>query len=370
MKLKVLSRGAWLAVLLVLVAPLQAAQVEGLHRAEIPVKGQARDERLQVYSAALAQVIIKLSGERLTPDLPELSSLMASASSLVQRFHYRPLPESGNPVLKEEGYSRYLVVEFDGEALSKSLVEAGVPLWDRTRPAALIWVAVEDRGARYVLASNSLAELEDVLNQAAQRRGVPTVLPLMDMEDRSRIDFVDIWGNFRHNIIESSARYEADVVLVGRLRRDAQGSWQGRWSLYEGDDSSQNWLVEDFTQARVLEAGVDGLADRLAQRYAQVLSNDSIGGIDVVVANVNDLAAYGRALDYLGSLDVVSDVRVQEVAGDEVRFHVDVRGEISGLQRAINLGATLRAQFGAQPQPSVYGVPSMAAKQLNYSLIP
>ncbi len=366
MTLNILNGRAWWLCLLLVVAPLQAAQVDGLYRAEIPVKGQSQEERLAAYSAAVAQVIIKLSGDRLTPDLPELSSLRANSNRLVQRFHYRPLAATGDPALKEEGYTRYLVVEFDGDALTKSLVDIGVPLWGRTRSDVLVWVAVEDRGARYVLASGGLAELEDRLAQAAQRRGVPTVLPLMDLEDQGRINFVDLWGDFRFSILDASARYATDAVLVGRLSRDARGVWLGRWSLHESSGDSQSWQANDLSQGRVIDAGIDGLADRLAKRYAQVLSHDSTGGIDVVVTDVNNLAGYGRALAYLESLDAVSSVRVIEVAGDQVRFHVDIRGEISGLQRAISLGGSLRPQAGAQPFAAGYG----QRQQLVYRLMP
>ena len=48
---------------MLLMSPAYALEVEGLYQAKVPVVGQGREERLELYPDALAQVIVKLTGK-------------------------------------------------------------------------------------------------------------------------------------------------------------------------------------------------------------------------------------------------------------------------------------------------------------------
>ncbi len=338
---------ALFCLLLTVVSVPQAREVPGLYQAFVPVKTQERAERLQAYPQALSQVIIKLSGNRMAPDFPEMAGAIKQALSWVQSYHYEALPEENHLALKDEGYQRMLVVEFDAQAVTHSLVDAGVPLWGHTRPEVLLWLAVEDRGARYLMAANASAEIESILEEYSRHRGLPLMLPLMDLEDQARIGFADVWGNFRQSIADASRRYGADAILVGRLYRPYDGPWRARWTLYQEADV-QHWQEDGLVQERVLGGGVEGAADRIAQRYAQVLTADAADKVVLTVTDVDSLAGYARAMKYLESLDLVSRVQVARVYSDEVMFDLDVRGDVKGLEQAIALGGVLRQVAGIQ----------------------
>lgn len=89
-----------------------------------------------------------------------------------------------------------------------------------------------------------------------------------------------------------------------------------------------------------------------------VHARETEGGyqVRVTVAGVATIADYGRAMQYLQSLDLVTKVKVAEVAGDGVLFLLDARGDLNSLDRAIALGATLRrvTAMGDDNQTPVY----------------
>lgn len=325
---------------MLLLPPANALEVDGLYQAKVPVVGQTREERLEVYPAALAQVVVKLTGNRDVPELAQLSGFMARAVSLVQQFQYEELLTI-NPALVEAGYKRQLVVKFDGDAISQALIDAEVPLWGRTRSEVLLWLAVEDREARYLLAENTLAELESHLVEQSVRRGLPLILPLMDLEDQARLGFADVWGDFRQNILTASQRYGVDLALVGRLIRTSDGLWRARWSLHQAAAESEYWNGNVNDQLEALTQGVDGAADYISQRYAQLFSATSADSILLTVTGVEDLAGYARAMKYLESLDIVTNVEVDKVFADQVLFRLAVRGDTVGLERAVSLGNVL-----------------------------
>lgn len=340
--------------------PVQAMDLKGLYQAEVPVKDQSRDSRFEVYPEALAQVVVKLTGDRSVPQRPVLRSFMANAVRMVQQFGYQELPDN-MPILEEE-FSHLLVVNFDQTAVSQALIEAGVPIWGRTRPEVLLWLAIEDRGSRYLLAADQSIEIQNQLDNAAHSRGLPMLLPLLDLDDQMQLNFADVWGDFRANVMQASERYGPDVILVGRMFRAFDGRWQARWSLYDGADPKsipQRWQSEVNDQQAALFSGVDGAADRIAERYAQVYTADSAGTVALSVTAVNDLEGYARAMAYLDSLDIVSSVQPVRVLNDEVLFTLHIRSDLAGLSRAISLGDTLvevsqMDEFGLAGQAFIY----------------
>ncbi len=344
-------------------AAVSAAEISDLFEARIPVKTQEQRERFAVYPAAISQVIVKISGNTAAPQNPKLATLIANGRRLVQRYHYAPLDEA-NPLLAEEGYSHTLIVQFDGEALTQTLVQAGVPLWGRTRPEVLVWLAIEDREVRYLLGANASQELESYVTEAAQKRGLPVLLPLMDLEDQINIRFADVWGGFRQAIMDASARYGVENVLVGRLYRAEQGPWQARWTLFQGKDVV-HWQASGWTQAAVIGNGIDGAADNIAARFAQLFATDANDRLVLAVNDVADLHAYARVMRYLRSLDAVTDVQPLEVKGDEILFEVAIRTNRHSVVRDIALGHVLAEAASVE---SVVG--QDVAQKLIYTLVP
>ena len=352
---------------MLLMSPAYALEVEGLYQAKVPVVGQGREERLELYPDALAQVIVKLTGNQAVPELPQLSGFMARAVSLVQQFHYEEFMTT-NQALIEAGYKRQLVVSFDGDAISQALINAEVPLWGRTRSEVLLWLAIEDREARYLLAANASAELESHLAEQSARRGLPLILPLMDLEDQMNLGFADVWGDFAQNIMRASQRYGVEAVLVGRLIRTPEGMWQTRWSLHQTAGvatESDYWSVESNDQLEALAVGVDGAADHVSQRHAQLYSATAADSVLLTVTGVDDLGAYARAMKYLESLEMVTAVEVNKVVAGQVLFKLAIRADLAGLQRAISLGSTL-----AQDATATTGNEMAYGQAFVYQLLP
>src|SRR5690606_25504380 len=122
-------------------------------------------------------------------------------------------------------------VEFNAARVSQALAQRNRPVWGPERPLTLLWVAFDDGfGERVLLGANDagvaagspLAELLQTtraeLAAAADERGLPIALPLLDLEDLQALTFTDVWGGFEEPIRAASARYGADSILIGRVR--------------------------------------------------------------------------------------------------------------------------------------------------------
>lgn len=335
-----------------IVAVAKAAEVADLYSAEVPVMTQDTGERDKAIQAALTAVLVKVTGRRDVANLPAAGDILRQANRMVEQYRYRDIPTidttrpppvvAGSPpdatVALPPAFN--LWVAFDAQAVQRALEDAQLPIWGTTRPIVLLWLAVQDGPQRYLLDPAVHLPLKQAAETAAASRGIPMVFPLMDLEDQGRVGVSEVWGNFSDSILEASQRYRVDGVLVGRLHKQADGQWFGRWSLYQ-NDGGVNWEASAANMALAVATGIDVQADRLASRFAQVLSGTAQDQVRLVVYQVDDFSDYGRALKYLQSLNPVKSVLVAGVDADRVSFDVSLRGSREGLRQVIGLGNVL-----------------------------
>lgn len=315
-----------------------AVEVQGLYEAEVPVRDKEQATRKVALGRALLSVIVKVSGQR-SPDFdPQIGAAVKNPSRFVQQFRYDSTlkqDETGQPLQRLSLWAR-----FDQAEVDTLLRSAGLPVWGRTRPAVLVWLGVEANAGRELVGSEDVSGLADTLYQSADRRGLPLLLPLLDLEDRARLSTSDIWAGFGDNILGASQRYQSETILVGRVYQVLPTVWEARWRLFlkqtPYDFSSQGDTVE-----LALEEGLGEVADLIAERFARqgVAGDQTL--VALVISDINTLPDYARALRYLESLDGVSNVSPTEVIPGSVSFQLESRGGAETLTQIIALGRTL-----------------------------
>lgn len=340
---------SWVFLALSLLAlPLPAAEVKGLYEAEMQVPNQSRSERGLAMSAALAEVVTRVSGRREARLQPKVAAAIRRPARLLQQYRYRPLPEDLREVALPGEDPQLVFFRFDKQAVDRLLRDSGLPVWGATRPSVLAWVAVADGGRRYLLGADSPDELRELVEQEARRRGLPLMLPLLDLQDQRQVSFADVWGRFREPVLAASRRYRPEAVLTGRLGRTADGEWQAEWSIIEGRDAD-SWRADGVLAAEVVEEGVAGALGWLAARYAPLGGGSEEGRLRVRVGDVRDLGDFARVERYLQSLQQVTQVQAREVAPGRVEFMLDLQGQADGMAQTIALGRVLLPD--ASPRP-------------------
>lgn len=329
-----------LALLLVAsLAPMaHAVVVADLHSTAVVVVDQSPDQRAKAFRAALAEVVVRLTGDRAAPDAPELAPLMRAPQRFVGEFAYAqdpPPPAAGEPPPPVAGPSRMLLeVRFEALALERALREAGRVVWGRERPRTLVWLAIDDGPERDLVG----AEDADGFVVGAAKRALPLVWPALDPDDRAALTLVDLATLDEARVRSASARHPAEAVLAGRALR-AGAQWRGEFLWLMGDD---------FERFEARGATLDALAavalDRLAGNYVArfgVRNDDLPAVVDVAVEGVTDVAAYARAFAYLQGLSPVRKVDLLGAVGEVLRLRVTFRGDVPTLERIIALDPVL-----------------------------
>jgi hypothetical protein len=305
-----------------------AARVDNLYSATVSLSATASKPLNDAFARALGQVLVKVTG------LPEAGRDAARAGLLP------------DPASLVQQYSRLsnnrLSAQFDARAIRAALDLAGLPVWGENRPLVAIWLAVDSGGGQRVILSDGSAssarnvDKVDVLRaglaQAADERGLPVVLPLVDAEDLGSISFADIWGNFRGPVTQASQRYGADAILIGRANSLEADDDQIRWTLTSGSEQA-SWRGD-------LNSGPGQAADYLAQRLATYA--DSADTLRVLVTNVDTLEKYGQLKNYLAKLNIVEQATVARANADQLEFDLIVRGDVQRLETAMNRSRLLQ----------------------------
>ncbi|MEK7322436.1 MAG: DUF2066 domain-containing protein [Pseudomonadota bacterium] len=328
-----MSRFAMVCIFIGLLAlPSRAAwpvEMTDLYAAEVPVADQSAAARAAASRAALAEVLVKVTGSAAAPAQPQFKALLQQSAQAMQRYSYRTA-ESGQA----------LQVSFDRQTINQRIYDAGLPVWDRNRPQILLWLALEDGGGRTLVGGENQPELQTVVKDRAQRRGLPVILPKLDGEEQNAVNIAGVWGQFSEPLMQIAARYPADAVLLGRVYAIGPERWRGQWTLRHAG-STASWEAGEGSIADVVAAGLNQVAENLAQRYALVLKPGVNSVATLMVDNVANIQDYARLSRYLDSLDPVRGVTVERVEGASVVYRVQVRGELQGLTQALVLGRVL-----------------------------
>ncbi len=326
-----------------------AARLADLFQTEVDAGGRDSASRDAALALALRDVLVRVTGSTISANEPAAQALLKQPGRFVEQYRFLDAPARSPDTVRQ----LRLWVQFDGVALAREVRRAGLPYWGRERPDVLVWLAVDDRGQRYLVAENAGSAAADALYQAASRRGLPLTLPLMDLQDQRAVPFTDVWGGFVGSVEAASQRYRPQIVLLGKLERSRGDSgWRADWTLLE-NDGTQRWTSHVNGVAAGIDLGIAEVAEWLSVQYAVVTADASVRTL--VVEGVQSLEDYARVLKYLASLAPVERAQVARVSGREVEFSLQLSAAEYNLLQVITLGKLL--------QPD--GDPSLWRFQLN-----
>lgn len=329
------------------VAPAFASQVEGLFEAQIAVADRSAAQRSEGIKKGLLSVLVKVTGKSDVGASVHGLPTGAQLETMVEQFQYREMAASqASPADEKPQTQLHLWVEFNNAAVMKIVRAAKLPVWDKIRPATLVWLAVQDGAQRQFVETVQYEALKLAAQRQASERGLPLVFPALDGQDMSTLSLIDLWSDVAQPIKQASTRYPAGAILVGRLYRINETQWRAQWSHYLKDEVV-HWETRAADQATVMADGVNGAADRLARVYAQVLDDAPESLLRLRLVDVN-FEQYAQATKYLESLLQVASVQVAVAKGNEVDLRLIVRGTLESFIDVLDLGGVLlREQSGA-----------------------
>ena len=207
--------------LLLFLVAFAVARAGALYTAQVPVGSQADEERGTALRAALAQVVVKVSGDAGIVNKPDVAKAIAGADKYVQQYQYAQdvVTENGQPQVRLS-----LVAQFDREAVDRLVADAsgvGRPAAGDAAPAPdvqsgtyRVWVSGIGSAEDYARLIGSLRR-NDLLRgvQVEQARGDGVQLRLDAASSLPRL--LDSLGNGPVHVLNAKPPVEGIDALLG-----------------------------------------------------------------------------------------------------------------------------------------------------------
>tara|TARA_B100000446_G_scaffold69048_2_gene65564 strand:- start:20089 stop:21381 length:1293 start_codon:yes stop_codon:yes gene_type:complete len=335
------SLGIVLAVLIV--SPSIKAEVVGqLYQQSELVTGQSQAERKQAAQSALEKVLVRVSGRDFVLQENGVQTALKRAERFIEAYRY----ESTDETVQQEGLAvaaSRLIFNFSRAGVEQLLRDQQAPLWPSNRPSVLVWLVKDDLNqGRELVSLQDGSPLAKAAAELSQLRGIPLVMPMLDLEDRLQINPNQIWGLDQAAIIEASARYNADVLLVGRYSQTSSGQWLSAWTLLH-KQHQQVFDSEATDEPMLVTQGLNDATDFLASIYSIGSFGGATDSVIVQVEQVNGFRDYVKAINYLDSLEVVRHVNLAALKAQSIQLSVKLEGDITALTDALALDRRLGA---------------------------
>jgi hypothetical protein len=335
------------AFMLILLSPLAlAVRVSSIYQAEIPVASQSPQEKAQAIQEGLARVLIKVSGNsQVLASYPTLKPALNHADVLAQQFNYK------SPANAPKDAPYLLTIHFDPEGVNRLLRDAGSPIWGRSRPLILAWLAFEGPGHPADLVDSSPSDVQKALKHNAEQRGLPIILPTMDVADLNQVTASAVTGKSIAMLQQAAKRYAPKAILVGNINQPKAGL-ESQWLLVMGKEQ-WNWNIKGASLQEIFASVVNNVADTLAGKYGAVLSEAAQSEVVLKIAGVKQQTDLMSLMKYLQHLTVVADVQLTSITGSDIVLSVSLRGSKPGFMQALTLGKKLEALNNSDAQDAL-----------------
>jgi hypothetical protein len=241
----------------------------GLYQGRTLVTGRTAEGRAPAIVRCFTEVLVKVSGDaRLLGD-PRVGAVAGQAPALVKDFRYRDLM-AGLPVNDEQGTRDRpyeLTVDFDPAGVDAALQALGRRPWTTARPRLVVLLRVQQGALSYLLDSDGVrsAGMREALADAAERAGLPVLLPSKAVLARSGLSAAAPWPPAARPALEAATRAAGgDVSLAGRLvwSEEALG-WIADWQL-AAEGKTHRWQVRGVSFDDAFRSATRGAAQILS----------------------------------------------------------------------------------------------------------
>ena len=365
-------RSPFVIILLVLSlfsTTLQALEVTDLYESNVIVDSQTLKARELAIKTALQNVLLKVGGKKSVLTHNILKNAQKKASRYVSQYRYTKINEQLS-----------LVVSFNEDKINQLFEQANLALWGSLRPQVLLWLVDEQGASRKIVAFDDASMTPQTVTDFSMQRGLPIVLPLMDLTDSNHVFVSDFWAYFPEQIQLASQRYFADTVIVMRISDSSLVSLLGSDDELADVDSSNesdeqnatalvtgncvtdcdadttpvlkvlDWRVytqgalyiqkyQGFDKQALINEALSDITELIYQSYALLTSTEEDFVIEV--KNVTSLTNDAKLFDFLTQLSAVKNVVLTKAQGDVRQFKLDLNGSKTSFLASLKLNNKL-----------------------------
>lgn len=351
----------------------KAVEVKDLYQANIALNSRNSADRAIALKKALSSVMVKVGGNKSVLENSIIKKALNNYRLYLNQYRYQlRANHTINPTIEDKQSTEvlFLSASFNENKINQLFQQADLAIWGSLRPKILLWLVNEDGFTRTIISNSTQSNLPFIVNDFSAQRGLPIMMPLMDLTDARDVTLSDIWGRFDEPIKEASRRYLAEDIVVMRISNSSLLAYQPEslvddekqncgvlctqantkesayildWSLLgwnlEGEQEIISQQYQGDDKNKLLQQGLAQLTDLIYEHYA--LSTTSNNDFVIEVANIKSLATYVEVFDFLTNLSSVKAVTLLRVDGASRRFQLQLLGSSEAFISSLKLNKQL-----------------------------
>lgn len=309
---------------------LQAAQVENLYKVRWPVNEQSAESRDALILDAFVEVLIRVSGRSdLLEEFPiNLNLRQVNRSVLSIRY------ETNRNRLYDNKF--WLHINFNPKAVENLLTRAEAPVWSANRPLILAWVAIDDDKGRRLVNHEQAPRVSALWQDHSMRRGLPSLLPALDLQDAQAIQPSDIRGQFEGVLETASKRYGVQTVVGAHIQKFGD-YWITRWLVLD-ECGNQRWRFEETNSLEdAIGSGMDRLGDFMGQCYGISIEDKSGNKLEMVIDNIRSTKDYAQVIDTVEKITGIKHVDLKSLEEKRIVLGVSLDVDEETFLQALRL---------------------------------
>jgi hypothetical protein len=321
---------------LVLCNTAQGIVVTDLYSTKVQINSDSPKDRDKALPSAFATMLIKVTGNSKITTIPQIKKILKNADHYVQAFNYLSTTQT-------QGQSKLLLnTHFNKLAVNDLLHHTKQTVWGENRPLTLIWLTVQKDDGEKLIWHDGKNTIVTTLTEIASERGLPILLPLLDLSILQQMSASDV-SNMREGIIRQvSERYAPDEILIGCVDATKETNITGYWKLFSSkkDSSYSSWETKGHTTETVIQSAINHVVDLLAKGGSTDFKPQH-HTIELEITQLDNIDDYAQLIHYLNSLKGVSKIEVLHIAKTTVNVRLTLSINLLTLKRTIQLGSML-----------------------------
>jgi len=359
---------------------ISAVEVENLYNAKVIVNSQTNSEQKRALQQAMRAVVLKVGGQQALLSETEIKKAVKNVNRYVANYRYQ-----------RNGENIQLMVNFDENKINQLFEQISAPIWGSLRPQILLWLVEESGLTRTIVSTSTHSrdlynDLPQMVEDFSALRGLPIIMPLMDLTDANNISTFDLWGRFAAQVQTASIRYNPEAIIIIRLSNSSlvplavdnevlieqkncllckkqQQQYALDWSFIADAqsysvDEIDGQIFSEFMYGtkpkELLQQALSTISDKIYQKYALMSNIENSYIIDV--ANISSLKRFIKVEQFLEQLSSVKSVKLLSASGDNRRFELSLKSSGQALLASLKLNKQLKRFIDPLADPFVASV--------------
>jgi len=318
-----------------------STELTDLFQAEV----DANQSQSQWQQAAVAAVLVKLTGGEEILTRPEMKAAIRSSSDYIKQ--YQMVQRDGRNLLQ---------VSLDQQKITSLLQQAQIPIWGSRRPDVLIWLTEKtlEQPALVLLAEHPL---RTALTAQAKTYGLSYLFPAYDEQELTLVNANALWSGDWTGISQAAPRYQASQVfnLLIEQQVDMTGLLQYKLTSQTLVDGAlvQQELTGPDAAALLLQFSQQ-LASTQAKQYAVNVQASAVsdGIVQLTLDGIGSLTDLVSVQKVFSSMLTVRQQQLVEFRPGQAIIRLTLAASEPDFYRALTLEKQLQPVLSSEPAGS------------------